>query len=95
MTTYGTFSIDSVPPPADFELAPPVLNPAHYASFNSFCTVDGITGQRENFHRWLVANQLTGLHSFDDWRCLFLMFEDERDSRDERDTLADSLSTLF
>lgn len=91
MTTHGTFSIDSVPAPSDFELPHPVLNPAHYVDFNSFCRIDGITGERENFHRWLVINCLAGLHSFDDWKCLYMMFEDERDSRDERETQRDAL----
>lgn len=71
------------------------LDTTHYVKFDCICKLDGITGQRENFHRWLKREGLTGLHSIDDWRCLFLMFTDIQDARDAADTNSDCLGVLF
>jgi hypothetical protein len=96
MTTYHTFDADTIPAPSDVELQPVfVVAPHHHIQFNQFCRLTSITGERENFHRWLVAENFGTFHKFDDWRCLWQMFTDIQDERDLYATQAGALSVPF
>lgn len=68
-------------------------------SFNQFCKMDGITGERENFHTFMrfhskiwnvLSNQMESA-SVDDWRFYLRAFREQRDFADEKATQHDAL----
>jgi hypothetical protein len=96
MTTYHTFDADTIPAPSDVELRPTfTVAPHHHITFNQFCRLEAITGERENFYRWLMAEDVKTFQKLDDWKCLWTMFTDIQDERDLYATQAGALSVPF
>ena len=98
MTTFGTFSIDTVPAPSDIELAPrvtvTVAAPWHY-SFNGATRALSIGRDRFRFHTWCKCNPKVdvdrGCYSEDAWWEFYRAFVRDEDAADLLDTQADAL----
>jgi hypothetical protein len=92
MTTYGTYSIDSVPAPNDLELKIEVI---HICTFNDFIKRAGIATDRDGFHNWAMSN-IDAYHEvrtawIQDWWFYYDAFCAQQDARDLAETQADAL----
>ena len=88
MTTYGTFDIDSIPAPSDFELeAADRANSKGLVSFDHYCHQYNINYDRPEF--WAYVREecgISGNMTWAGWDKLWTAFITREDARDLAET---------